>query len=327
MPRLIHLNGPPGIGKSTLAQWYVDEHPGVLNLDIDQLRSLVGGWRDRFAETGELVRPLALGMAGTHLRAGYDVVLPQYLGRLSEIQRFARVARDADAAFCEIVLMDTREHSVQRFTDRSHAAALPWHRDVQAVVERGGGASLLRQMHDQLREILPSRPYAVVVPSHDGQIQQNYDALLANLDQCPQQCPAPPRGVAVVLDGERVLVIKRHLRGRDYAVLPGGGVEAGETPERAAIRELHEETTLRARVDRRLWHVDHGDREATYFLMSEVRGVPQLAGDEAEEQSPENSFVLTWATADDLATLNLYPPDIRERLAQLLHREHPLPTW
>ncbi len=70
VPRLIHLNGPPGIGKSTLAQMYADEHPGVLNLDIDRLRALVGGWRDRFAETGELVRPLALDMAGTHLRAG-----------------------------------------------------------------------------------------------------------------------------------------------------------------------------------------------------------------------------------------------------------------
>ena len=41
MPRLIHLNGPPGIGKSTLAQLYTGEHPGVLNLDIDQLRALV----------------------------------------------------------------------------------------------------------------------------------------------------------------------------------------------------------------------------------------------------------------------------------------------
>jgi len=34
-PRLIHLNGPPGIGKSTIAQRYVDQHPEVLNLDIN----------------------------------------------------------------------------------------------------------------------------------------------------------------------------------------------------------------------------------------------------------------------------------------------------
>lgn len=52
MPRLIHLNGPPGIGKSTLAQLYVDDHPGVLNLDIDRVRGMIGGWQDRFAETG-----------------------------------------------------------------------------------------------------------------------------------------------------------------------------------------------------------------------------------------------------------------------------------
>lgn len=67
MVRLVHLNGPPGIGKSTLARRYADEHPGVLDLDIDQLRGMIGGWRDRFAETGEIVRPLALGMAGAHL--------------------------------------------------------------------------------------------------------------------------------------------------------------------------------------------------------------------------------------------------------------------
>lgn len=55
-----------------------------------------------------------------------------------------------------------------------------------------------------------------------------------------------PRAVAVVLEGRRVLVIKRHLNGRDYAVLPGGGVEIGETVAVAALRELREETTLDA---------------------------------------------------------------------------------
>jgi adenylate kinase family enzyme len=50
--RLIHLNGPPGIGKSTLARRYVADHPGVLNCDIDVLRSLIGGWESGFAEAG-----------------------------------------------------------------------------------------------------------------------------------------------------------------------------------------------------------------------------------------------------------------------------------
>jgi ABC-type cobalamin transport system ATPase subunit len=33
--RLIHLNGPPGIGKSTIASAFADRHPGVRNLDIE----------------------------------------------------------------------------------------------------------------------------------------------------------------------------------------------------------------------------------------------------------------------------------------------------
>ncbi|TCO60925.1 hypothetical protein [Actinocrispum wychmicini] len=35
MPRLIHLNGPPAIGKSTLAERYVDDHPALLRMYDD----------------------------------------------------------------------------------------------------------------------------------------------------------------------------------------------------------------------------------------------------------------------------------------------------
>ena len=53
----------------------------------------------------------------------------------------------------------------------------------------------------------------------------------------------------MVIDGDQMLLIKRHKRGRDYAVLPGGGVEGGETAAEAALRGLYEETTLVAQID------------------------------------------------------------------------------
>ena len=64
---LILLNGPPGIGKSTLSALYTDRHPGTLNLDIDSLHRLVGGWQDPENRTHDVLRPVALVMASTHL--------------------------------------------------------------------------------------------------------------------------------------------------------------------------------------------------------------------------------------------------------------------
>jgi ADP-ribose pyrophosphatase YjhB (NUDIX family) len=135
--------------------------------------------------------------------------------------------------------------------------------------------------------------------------------------------PAParrikPRAAAVVVNGDQVLVMKRHKRGRDYAVLPGGGVEEGETAAEAALRELHEETTLVAEIDRLLWTGRHNDRPAWYFLMTAVRGRAELSGPEALANRSDNSFELRWVTADRFTELGLHPPDIRGPLAELL---------
>ncbi|RYU13131.1 NUDIX domain-containing protein [Nocardioides iriomotensis] len=112
--------------------------------------------------------------------------------------------------------------------------------------------------------------------------------------------------------------MKRHYRGEDYAVLPGGGVDEGESQEAAAVRELLEETTLRGSVAGVLLSGTHNGRPATYFLLADVTGEPVLSGPEADAQAEDNRFELVWAAAADLERLGLHPPHLRDDLPRLL---------
>lgn len=181
MPRLLHLNGPPGIGKSTLAALFAHRNPGTLNLDIDTLHQLVGGWRDPATRAHEVLRPVALAMAATHLRGGRDVVLPQYLGRREAIEAFEDAAVGEGAEFVEVVLLDDRVTSLDRFDRREDDSA--WGRHNRQLVADQGGPQFLEEMYDRLLEVVEQRPRAVVLRSEYGAVERTYAALLSSLSE------------------------------------------------------------------------------------------------------------------------------------------------
>ena len=62
--------------------------------------------------------------------------------------------------------------------------------------------------------------------------------------------PVPAAGVLIAQEG-RVLLVRRRYEPRAGAwCIPAGFMEAGETPEQSAIREVHEETGLIVQLTR-----------------------------------------------------------------------------
>ena len=118
--------------------------------------------------------------------------------------------------------------------------------------------------------------------------------------------------MCVCFDGSRVLLMRRLKGGRRYTVLPGGGIEPGETPGQAAVRELAEETGLVATVAGHLAAVDHDDQRAHYLLMAAVTGEPTLGGPEALAESEDNRYWPGWVPIAELADEPLVPEGARE---------------
>lgn len=60
------------------------------------------------------------------------------------------------------------------------------------------------------------------------------------------------RSAAIVIRDGKILMERVFYFGREFHTVPGGGIEDGETPEQAALRELKEECGLEGTVVRPL---------------------------------------------------------------------------
>jgi inorganic pyrophosphatase len=125
------------------------------------------------------------------------------------------------------------------------------------------------------------------------------------------------RATIFILDQNKVLLIHRLKNGNEYYVVPGGGIEQGETETQAAIREVKEETGLDIVLGEKIGE-DDTDEGCEYFYISKSwNGALVLGGPEALRQSPTNTYKLEWVPIEKLNDLNL-KKETREILMRYL---------
>jgi predicted kinase len=155
--RFIHLNGSPGVGKSTVARLYAERHPGVLNLDIDQVMAMISGWQDDVSAAWELARLMAAAMARSYLEQGGDVIMPQLYTNINarEMGDFPAAAAAAGATYCHVVLAADPITALARLRARA-AAGTERDRLLGEHIEQLGAESLVKRVSSQLAGFLPT---------------------------------------------------------------------------------------------------------------------------------------------------------------------------
>ena len=112
------------------------------------------------------------------------------------------------------------------------------------------------------------------------------------------------RSLALVVREGKILMIQTYRFNRYIFELPGGGVEPGETPEEAVIRELKEECGLDGKINRPLniTHCKNGDTEYVFFVDVSAEQEPIVGYDpevhEGEEQAIKN---VCWKAFNELS--------------------------
>ena len=131
------------------------------------------------------------------------------------------------------------------------------------------------------------------------------------------------RAAAIIIRNGELLLIRRQKPGRDYYILPGGGVELDESFAEACIREVKEETGL----DVLSLHLAHKyfyrGSEEDYFVALVPPDEPVLGGSEAQRHSPTNSYSFEWVDAERLAAINLQPVAARRISLEIMGRQKP----
>jgi 8-oxo-dGTP diphosphatase len=124
----------------------------------------------------------------------------------------------------------------------------------------------------------------------------------------------------IVQDG-RVALIKRIRAGRTYYLFPGGGVEAGETPEQAAIREAHEELGVDVELAEPRYEEDFDRSRFVYFDARIVGGEfgtglwPDHAERSTEARERSGTHEPVWVPLDELRAVDVRPRALVKLLA------------
>jgi len=126
------------------------------------------------------------------------------------------------------------------------------------------------------------------------------------------------RSAIILIEEDKLALIERHRAGRHYFSFPGGGVDEGETPQEAAIREAEEELGILVEIKQKVAEVIFNGNPQHYFLAQKISGeFGTGAGEEYGEFKPAHgTYLPIWMPLADVRNNNVLPRELAELIVR-----------
>lgn len=128
------------------------------------------------------------------------------------------------------------------------------------------------------------------------------------------------RAAGVVIDNNKLLLVRSKYPNNDkeFYLLPGGGLEDGESIKQAAEREILEETGYKVKAENEIYHVnefvkgeDWKGRSICFFFKTRIEDEnPEKPSTDDEGQIKE----VEWISIDELDKYDVRPQSIVEQI-------------
>lgn len=111
------------------------------------------------------------------------------------------------------------------------------------------------------------------------------------------------RSLVFVIRDMKILTEKQFFEGRYFYTIPGGGIEQGESPEEAALRELKEECGLDGTIKRKLTEIYLSDGSVEYVFEADVPTEQQPIVGHDPESPPDEQIIrdVCWTALRDMS--------------------------
>lgn len=112
--KIIIINGPCGVGKSSIAERLHKSRPHSFLLDIDSLRRLFSEYQEKRDESRMASLELAESMVSTCLDMGYDVIIDKMQFDIEVLDAYYEIAGEKGAEVKEIILWASKAVVMER---------------------------------------------------------------------------------------------------------------------------------------------------------------------------------------------------------------------